>query len=271
MRSQDGEGHAARDIGRGVKKNSAMKNIMIVLGAIAAGVILLWFLWRRYIVHLASKTAQNIFPVWAGQGPFENGTESARAFKAAYTTVLGPEKAAEFQEAIEKHRIAYDRDPEAWENIRNQSLRKSKEIDDYVTMAKGLASLDSINEELFADIGYRLEAVTNDSGRIDLARKQIWSDEEIKKRREEDNKTIINALGEGLLNSERDAAKKLLNFIVSIYRSAHERDPETAYEIGSTLLKGMTYSDENPDEEISKDFRRLYDEYSTDNDEEQNT
>ena len=100
-----------------------MNNILIVLGGIAGASVLLWYLWRKYIFHQASKMAQKVFPVWAGQGPFENGAESARAMKAAYTAVMGPEKATEAQDSIEKHQIVYDQDPETWENLREESLQ----------------------------------------------------------------------------------------------------------------------------------------------------
>lgn len=125
-----------------------MNNILIVLGGIAAGCILLWFLWRRHIFHQASKMVQKVFPVWAGQGPFESGTESARAMKAAYAAVMGPEKAAEAKDSIEKHQIAYDQDHATWENLRKKSLEESREFNDYITIAKGLAAMESINENI---------------------------------------------------------------------------------------------------------------------------
>lgn len=101
---------------------------------------------------------------------------------------------------------------------------------------------------------------------MDFVYKQIWSDEEIKKHKQETNRKIINAFGQGLLETETEAAKELLWFIVSVYHSAHEKDPETAYEVGSILCRCIGYSDENPEEEISKEFRTLYEKYLLDGD-----
>ncbi|GEM_PF-1207684 len=246
-----------------------MNNILMVLGGIAAGCILLWFLWRQYIFRQAAKIAQKVFPVWAGQGPFESGAESACAMKAAYAAVLGPEKAAEVRESIEKHQVAYDQDPNTWENFRKESLQASREINDYITVAEGLSAMESINKDILEGGGHRLEAVTNKNGGMDFVYKQIWSDDEVKNHNEETNKTIINAFGDGLLNTDTEAAKELLYFIVSIYRSAHDKDPETAYDIGGILFNCISYSDENPNDEISVEFRRLYEAYLPEEDEEE--
>lgn len=246
-----------------------MSNILIVAGGIVAGCILLWFLWRQSIFHQASKMAQKVFPVWAGQGPFESGAESARAMKSAYTAVMGPKNAAEAQDSIEKHQIAYDQDPETWENLRKESMQANREINDYITIAEGLAAMEIINEDILEGGGHQLDVVTNEKGGMDFVYKQIWTDEKIKKHEEELNKTIINSLGEGLLNTDMDEAKELLYFIVSLHRSAHEKDPETAYEIGSILFNCISYNDENPEEEISKEFCKLYEAYLPDDDDEE--
>ena len=131
-----------------------MDNILIVLGGIAAGGLILWFFGRLYIARQAHEMGfregrektQKIFPVWAGLGPFENGAKSARAMKAAYAAVLGPEEAAKAEESFEKHWIAYDQDPEDWENLRKEALKANSEINDYITMAKALIAMERLDE-----------------------------------------------------------------------------------------------------------------------------
>jgi len=242
-----------------------MDNILIVLGGIAAGSFILWILWRQYIYRQVSKMAKKIFPVWAGQGPFENGTESARAMKAAYAAVLGPEKAAEAQESINEHQIIYDQDPDTWENLRKESLQASREINDYITIAEGLAAMESINKDILEGGGHRLETVTNENGGTDFVYKKIWSDEEIKKHEEETNDAILIGLGETLINTDTPEAQALLGFIVSIYSAAHEKEPETAKDIGNIFLNCITVCDEEPDDEICIEFQKLYDAYSPEN------
>jgi len=247
-----------------------MNNILIVLGGIAAGCVLLWFLWRQYIFHQASKMAQKVFPVWAGQGPFENGAESARAMKAAYTAVMGPEKAAEAQDSIKKHQIVYDQDPQTWENLRKESLQASREINDFITVAEGIAAMDSINEDILEGGGHRLEVVTNEKGAMDFVYKQIWSDEEIEKHKEETNDAILIGLGESVLKSETPEGKELLGFLVELYSVAHERDPETAKDIGTIFINCISACNDDSEDEICIEFNRLYNAYSLEDEEQEN-
>ena len=91
---------------------------VLLIGSIAGLVLLCVVAWRAYIFRAASKTAKQLFPVWAGQGPFDSGEDSARAMKAAYTVVLGPEEAE------------HDRHPsEAWRARRIDVVDRGKDQD----------------------------------------------------------------------------------------------------------------------------------------------
>ena len=243
-----------------------MNNIALILIAIAIIALLVWLWWRKHIFNLAAQMSKNLFPVWAGQGPFENGAESAAAFKAAYTVVMGKEETNNNADTFTKHQIAYDNDPNTWENLRIKSIAESDEINDLITMANALTAMDSLNEDLLEGGGHRLELVTNEDGENNIAYKQIWTDEEIEKHEEETNDSILIGLGESLLNSDSAEAKELLGFLVSLYSAAHNKEPENAKDIGNVFFNCITVCSDETDDEICMEFQELYDAYSPNND-----
>lgn len=117
--------------------------ILLVVVVLAA---LLWQWYRSHIFKRASGLARRVFPVWAAQGPFDSGEGSAAAMRYAYVAVFGPEEAERMGmvEAIANHAAAYDSNPTAWENNRQEAiLSANSETEEFVTMAKGLAAMDS--------------------------------------------------------------------------------------------------------------------------------
>lgn len=118
--------------------------ILLVLVVVAA---LLWHWYRSHILKRASGLAHRVFPVWAAQGPFGSGDESATAMRYAYLAVFGPEQAERMgmQEAIRKHAVAYDKNPSAWEENRQQALRSAdSETEEFVEIAKDLAAKEAL-------------------------------------------------------------------------------------------------------------------------------
>jgi len=243
-----------------------MNNIILILVAIGIIALLGWLWWRKHIFNLAAQMSKNLFPVWAGQGPFENGTESAAAFKAAYVVVMGKEESNKNTDAFTKHQIAYDNDPVTWENLRKESITESDEINNLITMANGLTAMDRLNEDLLEGGGHRLELVTNEDGETNIAYKQIWTDEEIEKHNEETNNSILIGLGESLLKSDSPEAKELLEFLVSLYNAANEKEPESAKDIGNIFFNCITVCSDEPDDEICLEFQELYNAYSPNKD-----
>ena len=121
--------------------------ILVVVIVVAA---LLWQWYRSHIFKRASGLARRVFPVWAAQGPFETGEESAAAMRYAYLAVFGQEEAERMgmAEAISKHASAYDSNPAAWEQNRQQAMQSANsETEEFVTIAKGLATMDSPNHQ----------------------------------------------------------------------------------------------------------------------------
>jgi hypothetical protein len=100
-----------------------MKEILIVA---LITVVVLTILIRKWIksqaFNIASEEAKELFPVWAIQGPFNSGEESAKALLYAHKAMSGIELPEDTLEAVRKHSVAYDDDPEVWEENRNLAL-----------------------------------------------------------------------------------------------------------------------------------------------------
>jgi hypothetical protein len=252
-----------------------MNNFILILIAIVVIALIGWLWWRKHIFNQAAQMSKTLFPVWAGQGPFENGAESAAAFKAAYTVVMGKEEADKNKDTFLKHQIAYENDPDTWENLRKESIAESDEINDLITIANGLTAMDRLNEDILEGGGHRLELVTNENGETNIAYKQIWTDEEIEKHKKETiekhkketNEAILIGLGETLLNTDTPEAQALLGFLVSLYSAAHEKEPESAKDIGNIFLNCITVCREEADDEICIEFQKLCDAYSPEDEE----
>ena len=78
-------------------------------------------------------------------------------------------------------------------------------------VAKSLEAMERLNKDLFEEGGHRLEMVKQSDGTTQLVYRQIWSDEEIQRKKEEDGEAIVNAIGQNLLKSQSDAAKELIS------------------------------------------------------------
>jgi len=100
-----------------------LKRIMI--GGIV--VVVLVFAGYQYWNKEVKKQADDVFvkinAVWAVQGPFKNGAESAQAMRYATKAVGGPDS---FYDEIDKHAAAYDAHPDRWEGIRKGCLQFAK-------------------------------------------------------------------------------------------------------------------------------------------------
>ena len=98
--------------------------LIIAVGVIVAATVAFrsWVKSRAW--HGASGIARKIFPVWAAQGPFETGAESARAMHYAWLAVSEDLKKVEgMAEDFSQHSIAFDADPEEWEETRQTALK----------------------------------------------------------------------------------------------------------------------------------------------------
>jgi hypothetical protein len=223
---------------------------ILVLGLVVAGK----FLLRSHARRVASNAAKQVFPVWALQGPFASGADSAAAMRGAWLAVFGAEQAGKMAGAIEQHRLAYDNDPEAWEKIRREA---AKDADSQArTLAEGIAAAERLNKDILEGGGHRIEFTKLPDGRIHSIYKQIWPDEEIKKKKEQDAEALVSGIGKGLVSDPSPEARQLVEFLSEVYLSNTGEKPD-ASAIGRTWLALFQMRDEDPDSALAREFERL--------------
>lgn len=235
--------------------------LMIVLIVIVVAIwLVMW--WRSRVRNLASGMAQQVFPVWAAQGPFESGRQSATAMRYAYIAALGPEQAESMTDAIGKHEQAFDEDPAQWEQVRQTSLRSSNSgTADLITIAEGLAAMDALNKDLLEEGGHKLEYARNADGSVGIAYKQLWSDEEIAEKKERDRDALTSAVGTKLLDNSSREAHELVQFLSERSKDQLGSEASSAEAIGAMFIACSTMQSEYPELELSKEFERLYTAY----------
>lgn len=202
--------------------------------------------------------AQQVFPVWAAQGPFESGEESAAAMRYAYSAVRGPEEAERMAETIAKHAAAYDSNPAAWERTRQEAARSAgPETEEFVTIAKGLAAMNSLNKDFLEEGGHKLELARQPDGSLGIAYKKIWSDEAIKEKKKQDSEAIVSGIGKGLLNDSSEEARALVAFLADVYKDHTGEEPDSASAIGRAWLACLEIRDEEPESNLAQEFEKL--------------
>ncbi|MBT3373256.1 MAG: hypothetical protein HOA08_03575 [Rhodospirillaceae bacterium] len=116
--------------------------LLVILGS--------WLGFRHWVnsraFDVASDVAKQVMPVWAAQGPFDNGAHSAFAMRAAFTVVMGAEYLAG---EVEGHKESFDDGPGEWEAIRRTALEHATpETDAYIDEAMAIAALESLKRGL---------------------------------------------------------------------------------------------------------------------------
>lgn len=231
--------------------------ILLVVAILAAS---LWQWYKSHIFKRASGLARRVFPVWAAQGPFDSGEESAAAMRYAYLAVFGPEEAERMGmvETIAKHAAAYDNNPAAWEQNRQEAtLSASSETEEFVTIAKGLAAMDSLNKDFLESGGHKLELAKHSDGSLGIAYKKIWSDEAIEEKKKQDNEAIVSGIGNGLLNDTSEEARALVAFLVDVYKVNTGEEAISASAIGRAWLACFETKNEDPESDLAREFERL--------------
>jgi|GEM_PF-1339452 len=120
----------------------------LMMGGAVVVVLVLVFAGYRYWSKRGESQAPDVFTkinaVWAVQGPFKNGAESAQAMRYATKAAEGPD---EFYNQIDKHAAAYDAHPSRWEGIRKASLAfaKGDEFEACLEAAKKLGAVVNPN------------------------------------------------------------------------------------------------------------------------------
>lgn len=106
--------------------------------------------WRRKRkFKQAAKIAQKVFPVWAAQGPFDSGKQSANAMRYAFLAVGDIVGEGGMEDTLYGHAKTYDEKPKRWEALRKEALEKTDEDTElYVTIAKTMEATDCIDLDI---------------------------------------------------------------------------------------------------------------------------
>jgi len=237
--------------------------IFLIALIVAGGAFALRYWIRSQARKQAAEVTRDVYPVWATQGPFDSGTQSALAMRYAYLAVRGPEEAERMSEAITKHAQAFDTDPGVWEKLRQESLGLAgPKTQDHVTVAKGLAAAVALNKDLFEAGGHRMEFERQPDGRLTFAYKQIWSDEDVQRKKLADAETITKSIGTSLLEDASPEGQRLVRFLREFHRSNPEHAPETSMALGKLWMACVSFSNDNPNSDIAKEFTVLNDAYT---------
>jgi len=119
----------------------------ILVGVIILAIIgfVLFKMWEKQMMVQAGHILMEVNAVWAVQGPFKNGEESAKALKLATAAVRGPESIKDLStaDALTKHAASYDAQPQKWESLRQYSLSDAngQKFEENLAIAKKLGAI----------------------------------------------------------------------------------------------------------------------------------
>ena len=114
-----------------------------------------------------------------------------------------------------------------------------------------------LSKDVLEKGGHRIEAIKQPDGTFQYLRKKIWSDEKIKRHKEETDEMILNGIGSNLLEDQSEEAKELLEFFKELDQtynlSANFKSPK---DVGAIWFKCLEFS---KDSEVGRTFRALTD------------
>jgi hypothetical protein len=115
-----------------------LKKLIVGVAVVVALVFAGYQFWHKHMSQ-APDDFVKINAVWAVQGPFKNGADSAVAMRYATKAAGGSDS---FYDLIDKHAAAYDAHPDRWEQIRKDSLKfaNGQEFETCLESAKKLGA-----------------------------------------------------------------------------------------------------------------------------------
>jgi hypothetical protein len=128
--------------------------IKFIIGAIIAAVVgyAVYSLRKKRISEAVERILVEVNAVWAIQGPFKSGEESARAMKIATIAVRGAESinVKPTAEALAKHAAFFDSQTQSWESLRQDYLpfAQGKKFDENFAKAVKLGAIKNRKNQL---------------------------------------------------------------------------------------------------------------------------
>jgi len=119
---------------------------LFMVGLAVFVVAVIFVATRRLLRSLTNNAipdmARQVYPVWAAQGPFNSGTESADAMRRAWLALFGPYQTEKMAGAISQHEAEFDADPEDWEETRRAAADLASS--EALTMAEGIQATERL-------------------------------------------------------------------------------------------------------------------------------
>jgi len=232
--------------------------IVGILGAIAFKTVI-----KKKAKAKAAKIISKVYAVWAEMGPYKNGEASRIGMQYAYKAVNSPDLDKDNEALVlNKHAAAYDSDPEQWENLRQDVLSYPKMLgfEDHLTMAKGMAAVNVLNEGMFKDAGFQVGFERNANGNTVITSKGLKGEEindELKHTGNAITYAIKNDIGNKLFSDSSIEAETLVDALKIIYKNINDREIKSVQELGEFYLFMFDFSKANPDSSICKSFVEL--------------
>lgn len=133
--------------------------IKFIIGAIIAAVVgfAVYNVRRKRIAEEVERILVEVNSVWAVQGPFRNGEESARAMKFATIAVRGAESInlKPIAESLATHASSYNSKTQAWESLRQDYLpgAQGKKFEENLAKAVKLGAVVKRKKQLSTNHG----------------------------------------------------------------------------------------------------------------------
>lgn len=127
--------------------------INFIIGAIIAAVVgyAVYSIRKRRIAEAVDRILVEVNAVWAVQGPFKNGDESARAMRFATIAVRGAESVnlKPTAEMLANHAASYNSKTGAWESLRQDYLTHAngQKFEENFTKAVKLGAIRNSNKQ----------------------------------------------------------------------------------------------------------------------------
>ena len=249
-------------------------NIVAILGVMALVAVGIFVL--RWTQAPRAGTERLAMVVWATFKPYETAENAEKNLRRAAGIVFGEGRVREHEPWIQGHTnnfLEWEREGclkpflEAMcKGLLTNAYYGVAYRDAYRSMQESLVEqvkegADWMNREFLEKGGHKIETVQQSDGSVGWRYTQIWSDEEIEKKRE-DSEAIITAVGRNISSDQSSEARQLLTFLRLVYRANADKEFESEMELGRTWFACLHLNEQNPDSELAQEFRRLNDAWS---------
>jgi hypothetical protein len=226
------------------RETKMAKSTLLILAVVLGAIIVLAFKQFRtkIITQNVESDIKAVYPYWAAQSPFKNGTESANAFKGAWFAVHGSDALKNVENIFQGHKESYDSDPSEWLEIIEDNRSKIADADPgLVKLASSYAAMENLNSDFVGEKGYKLELIKDSDGNPRVVAKHIETGEIIEISSEDNESDEFIEAGEYLQNTDLEEGKELLKFLIEWHEVALPDQPVTPYAIGIMLNAFQNY------------------------------